>query len=159
MASRAPSSSSGSVTRTAAEPRVRPDSELVATWLRPGCDPAATPVRPSRDLAAARLRPGCDPDRSRRRYFEAWIIPRQNGLGADAAFREARGSDHAHPHPVPRPVTAEAVRVAPPLQLERRALDVLPPERSSDRHAQVLTGNLRRPQAVDAQPRDAARPR
>src|SRR4249919_1838424 len=55
------------------------------------------------------------------------------------------------------PMTAEPVRPVLLPQIERRALDVLPSERSTDGDAKVLTGDLIRPQPLEPQSRDTAR--
>ena len=61
------------------------------------------------------------------------IVAAKNLRAVSPRDRELRRSDHAHADAVSGAVTGEAERVAGPLQLERRALEVLPAERAADR--------------------------
>ena len=66
-------------------------------------------------------------------------------LGRRAAGRrEVHRADDAHADTVAGAVAFEAVPVTAALEFERRALDVLPAERSADDRPQVLAGDLRR---------------
>jgi hypothetical protein len=74
------------------------------------------------------------------------------GLDDPAALGQPRRADDAEADAVPGAVAAEAIRAVLLAQLERRALDVLPAERAADGDAEILSGDLLRPQAVEPQP-------
>src|SRR5258706_8731673 len=90
------------------------------------------------------------------RDLESGEVPRENRVRSDPALGQFCGPDHAHADAVPRPVTAEAVRLSLLPKLECGALDVLPAQRSADDDAKILAGDDIRTQTIERQLRDAS---
>ena len=80
-------------------------------------------------------------------------VARENLCRALALCRQLHRADDAQPDAVPGPMSRETERAAAATQVERRALDMLEPERPPDHHAQVLPADLARRQPVERQPR------